>query len=87
LNVETASVQIDTLIARRASERGKANELSEVWRSSERAYQERHRRRIRAEWYAYFCRLEDTVSGEGPVSTPSEPRPCSRSLRGGGGNR
>jgi hypothetical protein len=38
-----------------------SNELSKVWKASERYYRERRRRELRAAWYAYFANLADIL--------------------------
>lgn len=48
---------IDALIERRARERSKADEAEELWKQSVRAYYERRRRKIRAEWFAFFSTM------------------------------
>ena len=61
MDVEQASVQIEVLIARRATQRDAANELEEMWKASERGHRERLRRENRAAWYAFYSRLADSL--------------------------
>ncbi len=59
MDLQSASAQIDTLIERRAREKNKANELEKLWKASERAHNERLRRRNRAAWYAFHDRMSE----------------------------
>jgi hypothetical protein len=57
---ELVEAELDAFIARQDTQRRHAEgERPEeaLWRASERRYQERQRREIRALWYAYFCKM------------------------------
>ena len=61
MDVARASDQIDALIARRAGERGAANELAAMYAESARRHRERRRREIRAEWYRHWSGLAESL--------------------------
>ncbi len=52
--------EIDALTERGARGRDKANELAEMWRSSERAHRERQHRENRALWFEFFSRMSES---------------------------
>ena len=57
MDVEQASASIDALIERRSREKANANLEADTWRASERRHNERERRVLRAEWFAFYSRL------------------------------
>jgi ribonuclease HI len=59
VDLDGAIQQIDTLIARRASERTKANAVADRQRREDEAKLARRRRRLQAQWYAYHLRLAE----------------------------
>ncbi len=59
MDVEQASASIDALIARRSTERERANALEAMWRASERRHREKIRRANRAAWFGYFSTLAE----------------------------
>jgi hypothetical protein len=56
---DVAEAEIDRFIRKRAAERERqeANELEELWRSSERRYQERQQEALRQAWIEHHKRL------------------------------
>ncbi len=57
---DPATGQLEALIYKRAKEGAAQRERKEVWKASARAYHERHRRRIRAQWFEFFSRMSES---------------------------
>jgi hypothetical protein len=51
---EAVEAELDRLIARRSRQRD-ADEESELWLESARAYEEKHRQMARLEWHSFHC--------------------------------
>jgi hypothetical protein len=58
---EAAEKQIDAFIERRANREPDPDELEPSYAESVRRYHERQRKEVRALWYAYFCRLAESL--------------------------
>ena len=56
--VERAERDLDTFINRRSASRDNANAREEMWRTSERRHEEKHRLELREEWREYERHLE-----------------------------
>lgn len=56
--------KLDAFIERRHEQRVRTEgerDAEMMWRESERRFRERQRREVRALWYAYFCRIADSL--------------------------
>lgn len=58
--MDLATDQLDKLIERRSSSNPE-DELEPSYAESVRRYHARRRKEVRAQWYAYFCRLADSL--------------------------
>ena len=59
--MEAASDQLDALIEKRTAERDGANAEEELWKASARKHNAKLRRQHRAEWFAFYSRLADSL--------------------------
>jgi hypothetical protein len=69
--VDTVDLELDRLIAKRASQdrRPDPDEREELWKASARTYEEKRRQMARLEWHAFHC------------TPPRSPRKEGRGLR------
>jgi hypothetical protein len=58
VDLARAEADLNTLIERRAREASKQRPLEDLWEASVKKDKERRRRALRAEWHAYFHRVE-----------------------------
>ena len=61
MGLARASDEIDRLIEKRAAEREEANFEEMAWKESTRKHNAKLRRQHRAEWFAYFSNLADSL--------------------------
>ena len=61
MDVIRASDQIDALIEKRAKANDEANFEEQAWKASARKHNAKLRRQHRAEWFAYFSNLADSL--------------------------
>ena len=87
MDLEAASVQIDALIERRSRKRTKADELTAMWRASERAHREGFQRKHRAEWYAHHEHMQELHAALAAEHRIKAEALLLEEPTGGGGNR